>query len=137
MLKSLLAAALGLSAASAAAQTQLPAELNPVIQDVPGRWIWRLRPDSVLRVRVPGIGESALEFWIAGENRGTTGARYANARIGLDCASGRFVRERLVSFDAARNQTSESTIGDHPRNWAPIVAGTSIDGARRLLCPAA
>ena len=141
MYKALFAAALAVAASSAGqAQTQHEAparELGPVIQDVPGRWIWRLRPDSVVRVNVPGIGASVHEFWIVGENRGTAGARYAHARIGMDCASRRFVRERLVALDAARNVVSTSAVGDHPRNWIPFAPGTSIDGARLLLCPAA
>ena len=141
MYKALFAVALAVSASSAGqalAQAEAPAqELGPVIQDVPGRWIWRLRPDSVLRVNVPGIGANVLEFWIVGENRGTSGARYAHARIGMDCASRRFVRERLVALDAARNVTSTSVVGDHPRNWMAFAPGTSIDGARLLLCPAA
>lgn len=140
MYKALFAAALAVSVSSAV-QGQTPAEAQPqelgqVIQDVPGRWIWRLRRDSVLRVNVPGISSSALEFWIVGENRGTSGARHAHARIAMDCASRRFVRERLVALDAARNVISTSDVGDHPANWMPFAPGTSIDGARLLLCPA-
>jgi hypothetical protein len=143
MYKALIAAALAVSGAAGQAQTSAetgaeaqPQELGPVIQDVPGRWIWRLRPDSVVRVNVPGIGANVHEFWIVGENRGTAGARYAHARIGMDCASRRAVRERLVALDAARNVISSSVVGDHPRNWMPFGAGTSVDGARLLLCPA-
>jgi hypothetical protein len=144
MYKRLIAAALAMAVSTAGqAQTLVEApapETGPVIQDVPGRWIWRLRPDSVLRVNVPGISApgsaGALEFWIVGENRGTSGARYAHARIAMDCASRRFVRERLVAMDAARSVTSTSTVGDHPKNWMTFAPGTSIDGARLLLCPA-
>ena len=138
MYKALFAAALGVSAFAVPgqAQTQASSELQPVIQDVPGRWIWRLRPDSVVRVNVPGVSANALEYWIVGENRGTSGARYAHARISMDCATRRFVRERLVSRDAAGNVTSDVAVGDHPVNWTAYVAGTSIDGAHRLLCPA-
>ncbi|HZF94143.1 MAG TPA: hypothetical protein VEZ20_04630 [Allosphingosinicella sp.] len=140
MYKALIAAALAVSASAGHGQIQAeaqPQELGPVIQDVPGRWIWRLRADSVVRVNVPGIGANVHEFWIVGENRGTTGARYAHARIGMDCASRRAVRERLVALDAARNVISSSVVGDHPSNWMPFGPGTSVDGARLLLCPAA
>ncbi|HEX8193438.1 MAG TPA: hypothetical protein VF552_11120 [Allosphingosinicella sp.] len=131
MYRILLAAALAASAAGAHAQAP---ELGPVVQDVPGRWIWRLRPDSVVPVNIPGIAANAQEFWIVGENRGTSGARFAHARIGLDCRGNRFVRERLVSLDADRNVITDNSVGDHPSNWTAILAGTSIDGARRLLC---
>ena len=127
-----LAALLGVSTAQA--QPVYPANLYPVVQDVPGRWIWRLRTDSVVQVSVPGIGAGVFEFWLIGENRGSGEARYASARIGLDCAGNRWVRERLVPRNAAGEVISDVPVGDHPDHWVPVAAGTSIDGARNILC---
>lgn len=106
--------------------------LYPVLSSDSGGWTWYLRKDTLRTATTSG--DQLHRFYMVGENKGSTRARQAVARVKLSCVSKQFVQLRLVSRDGSGAVISETTSGDHRSYWKPIRSGTPTDGAHKLLC---